>query len=112
MILAVDELDKLSGARWGETRMCPEFYHLVNYGRHERVSMVATARRPKAVPAGYRGEAEMRVFRLKESGAIEYFEEELGRDTAARLRSLAPFYYLHCVQDGDPIERGGPRGLL
>lgn len=112
MIFAVDEVDKLSGARWGETRMCPEFYHLVNYGRHERVSMIATARRPKAAPAGFRGEAEMRVFRLKEVGAIDYFAEEMGDETAARLRTLPKYYYLHCVQDGDPILCGGPRGAL
>jgi hypothetical protein len=43
MILGVDELDMLCGSQWGDSRMPPEFYHLVNYGRHCRVSMLATA---------------------------------------------------------------------
>ncbi len=33
LVFAVDELDMLCGPRWGDSRMCPEFYHLVNYGR-------------------------------------------------------------------------------
>ena len=112
LILGIDELDKLCGARWGDARMAPEFYHLVNYGRHEHVSMIATARRPRAVARGYTAEAEMRIFNLKEGADVDYFEELIGKDQAGKLRSLPQFYYLHCVEDADPIVRGGPRGSL
>ena len=109
MIFAIDEIDKFCGNRWGPIGMPPELAELVDYGRHHRVSMIASARRPKAVAPAYRGEAEMRIFRLKEEGAIEYFEGELGKETAARLRSLPQYFYLHCQQDCDPVMRGGPR---
>jgi hypothetical protein len=109
MILGVDELDKLCGARWGDARMPPELYHLVNYGRHERVSMIATARRPRAVARGYTAESEMRLFAMKESADVEYFEDDLGKEQAARLRTLPKFYYLHCTEEGAPELRGGPR---
>jgi hypothetical protein len=111
MIFGIDELDKFCGQRWGAKGMPPELAVLVDYGRHHRVSILGSARRPKAIAPAYRGEAEMRVFRLKEEGAIEYFEGELGKETAAQLRSLPQFYYLHCMQDCDPVVRGGPRSV-
>jgi len=108
----VDELDKLCGARWGDARMAPEFYHLVNYGRHERVSMIATARRPRAVARGYTAESEMRIFNIKEGADLDYFEELIGKEQTARLKTLPQFFYLHCVEDAEPIVRGGPRRTL
>jgi hypothetical protein len=89
--------------------MPPELAEIVDYGRHHRISMIASARRPKAIAPAYRGEAEMRIFRLKEEGAIDYFEGELGKETAERLRTLPQYVYLHCQQDADPVERGGAR---
>ena len=109
MILGIDELDKLCGARFGDSRMPPELYHLVNYGRHERVSMIATARRPRAVARGYTAEAEMRLFQMQERADLDYFADLIGSEHAERLRSLPAYYYLHCVQDGTPELRGGPR---
>jgi len=109
MILGVDELDKLCGARWGDARMPPELYHLVNYGRHERVSMIATARRPRAVARGYTAESEMRIFNIKEGADLDYFAELIGKDHAERLRALPQFVYLHCVEDAEPELCGGPR---
>lgn len=112
MIFGVDELDKLCGARWGDARMPPELYHLVNYGRHERVSMIATARRPRAVARGYTAESEMRLFQMTERADIDYFADLIGEEPAARLRTLPKFYYLHCIDGEDPGLRGGPRGSL
>lgn len=109
MIFGVDELDKLCGARWGDARMPPELYHLVNYGRHERISMIATARRPRAVARGYTAEAEMYLFHLKERADIDYFADLIGEETAERLRSLEKYYYLRCLPDQEPILCGGPR---
>lgn len=110
MIFAIDELDKLCGQRWGDSRMPPEFYHLVNYGRHERVSMIATARNPKAVARGYTAESEMRIFRVEERSYRDYFAERMGEEAAERLASLPRFFYLRKVEDA-PIEQcGGPRG--
>lgn len=110
MIFAIDEVDKICGARWGDVRMPPELYHLVNYGRHERVSMIATARRPSTVARGFTGEAEMRLFRMKAKDT-EYFEEDLDSDTCRRLLTLQKFQYLLCKDDQEPQLAGGPRTL-
>ncbi|HYE23824.1 MAG TPA: hypothetical protein VEG32_01370 [Clostridia bacterium] len=34
MIFGIDELDRHCGSQWGQHRMPPELYDLVNYGRH------------------------------------------------------------------------------
>lgn len=111
MIFGIDELDKHCGARWGDHRMPPEFYHLVNYGRHERVSMIATARNPKAVPRAFTNEAEMIVFRTEERSYREYFEDRLGEEAAERLASLPRFSYMQRIGDGPPVVCGGSRPL-
>lgn len=112
MIFAIDEIDKLCGARWGDSRMPPELYELVNYGRHHRVSMIGTARRPQGVAAGLKAEAELRVFRLKPGAAVDAIEEEIGEENRSKVTSLPKFFYLHCIDDEEPIVRGGPRAGL
>lgn len=107
MIFCVDELDKLCGPRWGDARMCPELYELVNYGRHFRVSMIATARRPSRVAAGYRDEAELRIFRLK-ADVAESIKGDIGETAVNQVVKLPKFFYLHCVEDSDPVLCGGP----
>ena len=110
MIFAVDELDKLCGQRFGETRMPPAFYDLVNYGRHHRVSMIATARRPQAVPTGFRDESELRVFSLKPGRALEAITSEIGDGAAGEVAALPKFRYLHFIEDEDPVLRSYPLG--
>jgi hypothetical protein len=101
MIYAIDELDKMCGPRWGDSRMCPEFYHLVNYGRHCRVSMLATARRPMSVARGYTSEChEMRLFCVTERADLKYFEDYIGQADVQRLPRLPKYQYLHWTGDG------------
>ena len=62
-ILGIDEIDSVCGSRFGESRMPPALNHLVNYGRHDRISLIATARKPQRVSRDYLGEClTMRVF--------------------------------------------------
>lgn len=107
MIFAVDEVDKVCGMRFGESRMPKPLYNLVNYGRHVKVSMVVSARRPQSVPTGLRDEAELFVFRLKPGKALEALEDRIGRETAAQVANLAPFTYLRILEDEDPVLCGG-----
>jgi len=108
MIFAVDEIDSFCGARFGDYRMPPELYDLVNYRRHYRVSMLATARRPQTVAPGYRDEAEWRVFRLKNDVA-ERIKGDIGEDNARRVVNLPRFQYLRFMPDADPVLCGGAR---
>jgi len=95
MIFGIDELDKLCGDRFGSGRMPTGYYELVNYGRHHRVSMLATARIPIQVPRGFTSECgTMRLFRMHEPRYVKYFEEFIGSENAARLPSLDKYQYL------------------
>jgi hypothetical protein len=109
-ILAIDELDKLCGPRFGDSRMCPGLYHLVNYGRHDRVSLIATARRPTSVARGYTSECvSMSLFRITEKADLKYFEEYIGADNAARLPTLQPYQFLSWSEMGEAELKGGRR---
>lgn len=95
MIFAVDELDMHCGAQWGDRRMDPGFYDLVNYGRHYRVSLVATARRPTSVARGFTSQCvQMRLFGMREQADVRYFQEFIGQSNATRVTSLEKFQYL------------------
>ncbi len=105
MVLAIDEIDIVSGAHWGPSWMCAELYHLVNFGRHCRVSLLATARYPNAVPRGYTSQCtSMRLFRTTEPKHLRYFEEYIGAENASKLRSLPPYNYLLWSGEGHPSE--------
>jgi hypothetical protein len=102
MIFGVDEIDKLCGPRWGDSRMPPKLYDLVNYGRHHRVSMLATARKPQRLSRDYAGEChEMRLFQITEPAALDYFEEYIGKVNTAKLRSIPKYQYLLWSDDHD-----------
>ena len=103
MIFGVDELDKLCGMRFGESRMPQAFYDIVNYGRHHRVSVIATARRPQGVPTGFRDESELRVFGLKPGKALEAIRTEIGDEAASQVAQLPKYQYLHFVEDEEPV---------
>jgi hypothetical protein len=111
MIFGIDEIDMLCGARFGSRRMPNQIYELVNYGRHHRVSMLATARTPMEVARGYTSQShEMRLFQMTEASHIAYFEELIGKENAERLPRLEKFQYLLWRDDGDAAElRGGRR---
>jgi hypothetical protein len=110
MILGIDELDMVTGPRWGDSRMPPEFYHLVNYGRHVRVSMLATSRRPMSVPRGFTSQCmEMRLFGMTERADLKYFEDYIGQEDAQRLATLQKYQFLHWTGDGPARLCGGKR---
>lgn len=110
MILGIDELDMLCGAEWGERRVPPEFYHLINYGRHVRVSMLGTARRPMNVARSFTSQClQMRLFGMTERADLKYFEDYVGREDAERLPQLDKYLYLHWTGDGPAKLCGGRR---
>lgn len=109
-ILGIDEIDALCGSRFGESRMPPELNHLVNYGRHDRISLIATARKPQRVSRDYLGEClSMSVFYTFESSAIKALAEFIGEEDAARIRGLKRFQYLNWSDPGPAILSKGGR---
>lgn len=108
MVFGIDELDMMCGAEWGAKRMPPEFSHLVHYGRHCRVSMLATARRPMDVARGFTSQCEsMRLFSMQEETDLKYFERYIGEQDARRLPSLPKWRYLYWTGSGPAQVRQG-----
>jgi hypothetical protein len=108
MIFGVDELDMLCGSEWGANRMPDEFYHLVNYGRHCKVSMLATARRPMSVARGFTSQClQMRLFCMTERADLKYFEDYIGEEDARRLSALDKYQFLLWTGDGPAVLCGG-----
>jgi hypothetical protein len=110
LVFAIDELDMMCGAQWGDTRMCPELYALVNYGRHNKVAMLATARYPQSVPRGFTSQCgEMRLFAMTEPKHLRYFEEYIGAETAERVSRLEKYQYLQWRDGAEEIPLCGGR---
>jgi len=94
MIFGIDELDKCCGPRFGPSNMPRGLYELVNYGRHAIVSMLATARNPSRVSYDFVNECSyMRLFHMQ-NRYLKYFEQFIGTENVARMRSLQKFQYL------------------
>jgi hypothetical protein len=113
MIFCVDEIDTFCGSEWGPKGMPIELYNLAHYGRHYRVSMLATARDPASLSIRFRSQCEfMRLFRTDEERYVKYFEARIGKANAAKLPGLAKTYFL-LWQSGklDAPISGGPRKL-
>lgn len=112
MIFAIDELDMLCGPHHGDKRMPREFSHLVHYGRHVPVSLLATARRPMDVARGFTSQCtSMRLFCMTEEADLKYFQPYIGQENARRIPTLQPYQYLLWM-DGQPglaELRGGRR---
>lgn len=96
MVFAVDEIDY-----FGTAGACDEKLDwLIRYGRHRRVAMVYTARRPAEVPRNLTAQtSEFRIFRLTEPRDLEYMTRLIG-PAAARVPQLAQFEHLRWLDSG------------
>ncbi len=95
-LVCVDEVDFFANVR----QIDPAISHLVNYGRHQGVSLLFAARRPAAVPRELTAQCdELIIFRTVEPRDIAYFVEFIG-DAAEELSELPDFQAL-VWQDGE-----------
>lgn len=106
LLYAVDEVDKYQQPGFAP----PEFYELLNYGRHAEVAMIGTARRPAQVSKEYTyGLSEVVAFAFTEPGDLKYFEAKCGGTAANQLPSLGKYAYLRCMADGRVSQGSGWR---
>lgn len=105
LVFAIDEIDY-----FGTAGACDEKLDwLIRYGRHRRVAMVYTARRPAEVPRNLTAQSsEFRIFRLTEPRDIEYMRRLIG-PAAERLPQLEQFSHLR-YQDSGAAEIIDARG--
>lgn len=97
MVLAVDEIDYFSTAS-----ACDEKLDwLIRYGRHRRVAMIYTARRPAEIPRNLTAQtSEFRIFRLTEPRDVDYMLRLIGPD-AEKLPGLRQFHHLRYLDSGE-----------
>jgi len=99
-LLVVDEIDRYIGPSSGR----PELEHVIHYGRHDRVSLVATARRPANVGPLIRSQADcIASFAMRETVDLEALASRL---PAAELPTLGVGDYIISEPCG-LIELGG-----
>lgn len=105
VIYAVDEIDRFCTA----SHVPPSMKDVINYGRHRKVSMICTSRRPAAVARELTSQcAEIRVFRTTEPRDIRYFADIMGDTAAAQLAGLEEYKYLRWTDDcAEPQILGG-----
>jgi hypothetical protein len=103
LIYAVDEIDRFCSASF----VPPSMKELINYGRHRKISMICTSRRPAQVARELTSQcSEIRCFRTTEPRDIRYFEDIMGQ-AAQQLPSLEQYTYLRWTDDGKTEIRGG-----
>lgn len=81
--LIIDEVDRWSRPSW--TR--PELRRLIHYGRHQRLDLLCTCRRPANIGADLRSQADRWIaFQVTEGLDLDYLARHL--DDWQRLPSL------------------------
>lgn len=101
MILAVDEVDRFCGPSWME----PTLDFVVNCGRHRRLSLIYTSRRPQRIARELTSQTrEFRIFRMTEPRDIQSLSEYIGSTAANELPRIPQFHYLRTVDGRDGYE--------
>jgi hypothetical protein len=105
LIYAVDEVDKFCSASF----VPQSLKDLINYGRHRKISMICTSRRPAQVARELTSQcAEIRCFRTTEPRDIRYFADIMGDTAANKLPTLGEYQYLKWTDDcAEPEICGG-----
>jgi len=97
LVYAIDEVDKNQQPGYAP----PQFYELLNYGRHNEIAMIGTARRPAQVSKEYTyGLSEVCAFAFTEPGDLKYFESKCGGKATSLLPTLGKYEYIRWQQDG------------
>jgi len=117
LIFYIDEVDKfcspgamkgLYSAYWSRQEnkhRLPPFSDLLDSG----VALVMMSRMPSQVNIKVRNNCnEMRVFRIHESGVLDYFAAKIGSDAAEAISRLGDYEYV-LWQDGKKFSIGGGR---
>lgn len=120
MTFFVDEIDEYCGPEWGQSRVPPELYKLVHFGRHagnvrepvagwnrRGVALLYTARIPTSVARALTSQAsELRLFHEHEPAYVKYFAGVIGSENAERLKSL-PKYQFYVWHQGEALRLAG-----
>jgi hypothetical protein len=121
----VDEVDFYCESTFGPSRMPPELYKLIHFGRHapgsevtdarrRGVAMLYTARIPTSVARALSSQAsEFRLFHEDDGEYLDFFRRGVlrNRENTERLRELPKFKFFRVWKDGaQPMELcGGAR---
>lgn len=103
--LLIDEADRLCSA----VSITEGMRRLFNYGRHFGVSVIAVARRPRAVHRDVTANADVIVIgQTQEPRDLDYLAEFVGEAGASRATELAPHEFVVWPDDLDASEPRRP----
>jgi hypothetical protein len=116
-IIMVDEIDMICGpgspkdahsSYWKKAQKGPALEHIVHYGRHSHLALVAVARAPQDVWLRVRSNSlRFLVFRMDERREMDALSGRLGPEVE-RLPALGEYQYLDW-QGKDKVSVGGGR---
>lgn len=87
--VVIDEVDKICNANY----VSPALFQIINFGRHDRVSLYTSARRPADVARTLTSNADEIVsYRIEEPADLDYLKKR-GFDPA-KLQTLEKFDFL------------------
>lgn len=102
----IDEIDRICSP----SSITPGLKRLVNYGRHFGVSLIALARRPRAIHHDLTSQADrMIIGQMQEPADVDYLRKFIGLDLAARVKALRePDQFVVWPDDLADVPAGDP----
>ena len=97
----IDEIDMFFDTRAdNKTQM----YKMVNYGRHNKIDIITTSRRPARINRDLTSQTDVFYFsRLREPNDKKYIKALYGADEVSQVENLEKFSFLRCEDDKKEI---------
>lgn len=93
----IDEVDMFAPATMTNKAA---FYHLIHYGRHNRIDIITTSRRPANISRNLTSQTDLFFFsRIRENTDKKYIEDYIGKELAETAKRLQRFTFLMVRDD-------------
>ncbi len=104
IVLVIDEIDMFYNQKGFNDET--SFYKLIHYGRHSRIDIITTSRRPANIPKDLTSQTdEFCLFQTKENNDIKYLSQYLyGQEVFETLRNLERFKYMEYDTEKDEFK--------
>ncbi|WP_345984314.1 hypothetical protein WCX49_06665 [Sulfurimonas sp. HSL-1656] len=93
----VDEVDMFAPPTMNNKKA---FYHLIHYGRHNRIDIITTSRRPPNISRNLTAMTDLFFFsKIRENTDKKYMENYIGKEHAETAKRLERFHFLMIGED-------------
>lgn len=96
----VDEVDMFADTRMNNKK---PFYKLIHYGRHDRIDIITTSRRPANISRNLTSQTDIFYFgKIREPADKEYIKKAVGQEYVAMVEKLNRFEFLKIDENFEP----------